>query len=130
MSGVMTWPMAYVHGSRSVRLPRETAPGTTRERQMSARAQTAHNVEPRGEFYGDRAGRDMCFARARDADSANISTDYRYRNNMNHNRAKFITSTVAYTSSAQQSARWSQLTRAWPEAHNQVSRVLRACMRL
>ena len=32
-------------------------------------AQTAHNVEPRGEFYGDRAGRDMCFARARDADS-------------------------------------------------------------
>jgi hypothetical protein len=28
-------------------------------------AQTAHKVEPRGEFYGDRAERDICFARAR-----------------------------------------------------------------
>jgi hypothetical protein len=62
----------------------ETAPGTTRERQVSARAQTAHNVEPRGEFYGDRAGRDMCFARARDADSPTFRpiTDIVTRNNV------------------------------------------------
>lgn len=48
---------------------RDRARHDARTRQVSARAQTAHKVEPRGEFYGDRAGRDMCFARARDADS-------------------------------------------------------------
>ena len=45
----------------------------TASAECQARAQTAHKVEPRGEFYGDRAGRDMFRARTRpDADSPTL----------------------------------------------------------